>query len=143
VRAGPRRAARGDGDRERTGNPASALRHYEAALAADARHYEALHRRRAAAIDAGEARPDAARRTALYRRASSTPAAPCEANPNDAEGHFALARALGRTAQSVGSRERVKYAADVRTHALEALRLDPRHAGRCTSWACGTPRSCA
>jgi tetratricopeptide (TPR) repeat protein len=117
------------GDRERTGNPASALRHYEAAIATDARHYEALHKASAAAIDAGESAPDAARRTALYRSGEQHARRAVEANPNHAEGHFALARALGRTAQSVGSRERVKYAADVRTHALEALRLDPRHPG--------------
>ncbi|MDF1504189.1 hypothetical protein [Roseisolibacter sp. H3M3-2] len=117
------------GDRERAGNPASALRHYEAALSADARNYEALHKASAAAIDAGEAAPDAARRTALYKSGEQYARRAVEANPGHAEGHFALARALGRTAQSVGSRERVKYAADVRTHALEALRIDPRHPG--------------
>jgi tetratricopeptide (TPR) repeat protein len=52
-----------------------------------------------------------------------------EANPADAEGHFSLARALGRTAQSLGSRQRVKYAGEVRTHALHALERNPKHAG--------------
>ena len=58
----------------------------------------------------------------LARRAIATA-------PNDADGHFALARALGRTAQTLGSRERVKYAGEVRAHALDALKRDPMHAG--------------
>jgi hypothetical protein len=52
-----------------------------------------------------------------------------EANPADAEGHFHLARALGRKALSLGKKDQVKYAGDVRTQALEALRIDPRAAG--------------
>jgi tetratricopeptide (TPR) repeat protein len=52
-----------------------------------------------------------------------------EANPNDAEGHFHLARALGRKALSLGKKDRVRYAGDVRTQALDALKLDPKHPG--------------
>ncbi|NUQ11799.1 MAG: tetratricopeptide repeat protein, partial [Gemmatimonadaceae bacterium] len=40
-----------------------------------------------------------------------------------------LARALGRTALSVGVRERVRYAVDVRRCALKALALEPDHPG--------------
>jgi hypothetical protein len=50
-------------------------------------------------------------------------------NPGDAEGHFQLARALGRTALSLGRRERVRFGIEVRDHALLALRAAPRHAG--------------
>ena len=117
------------GDRERASNPASALKHYEAALAVEARSYDALVKASGTAIDAGEASTDAARRTALYRSGEQYARRAVEVDPNDAEGHFVLARALGRTAQSLGSRERVKYAGDVRAHALEALKLDPKHPG--------------
>ena len=117
------------GDRERASNPASALKHYEAALAAEARSYDALVKASGTAIDAGEASTDAARRTALYRSGEQYARRAVEVRPGDAEGHFVLARALGRTAQSLGSRERVKYAGDVRAHALEALKLDPKHPG--------------
>jgi tetratricopeptide (TPR) repeat protein len=51
------------------------------------------------------------------------------ANPNDAEGHFHLARALGRKALSLGKKDQVKYAGDVRAQALEALKFDPKHPG--------------
>lgn len=117
------------GDRERASNPASALRHYEAALAGDARSYDALTKASLAAVDAGEAAGDAERRIALYRSGEQYARRAVEVNPNDAEGHFVLARALGRTAQSLGSRERVKYAGEVRTHALHALKVNPKHAG--------------
>jgi tetratricopeptide (TPR) repeat protein len=52
-----------------------------------------------------------------------------EANSNDAEGHFHLARALGRKALSLGKKDQVKYAGDVRLHALESLKHDPKHPG--------------
>ena len=42
---------------------------------------------------------------------------------------FSVARAVGRVALSVGKKERVRYAKEVRTAALECLRLDSLHAG--------------
>ncbi len=51
------------------------------------------------------------------------------ANPNDAEGHFHLARALGKRALSLGVKARIKYATDVREQALDCLKIDPKHAG--------------
>ncbi len=116
------------GDRERFTNPTSALRHYEAALASDPRNYDALAKASVAAVDVGEA-ASGGQRTQLYRSGELYARRAMEARPNDAEGHFALARALGRTAQTLGSRDRVKYAGEVRNHAMEALRLDPKHAG--------------
>ena len=67
--------------------------------------------------------------TRLYTLAEQYARRAVEANPGDAEGHFNLARALGRRALSLGKRDRVKYAGDVRTHALEALKLNPKHPG--------------
>ncbi|MFN2563951.1 MAG: hypothetical protein ABR499_02915 [Gemmatimonadaceae bacterium] len=110
-------------------NIAAALRHYEAALGAEAANYEALWKAARTAIDVGEAEasPDASRRH--YQSGEQYARRAVQANPRDPEGHFQLARALGKTALSLGKRERVKYAGEVRAHALEALQLNPKHAG--------------
>jgi tetratricopeptide (TPR) repeat protein len=116
------------GDKERR-DAATALKHFEAALAAEPNNYEALWKASLNAVDVGEVAPDKARQTALYKQGEQFARRAVQVNPNGADGHFVLARAIGRAAQSMGSRDRVKFAGEVRTHALEALRLDPRHAG--------------
>jgi tetratricopeptide (TPR) repeat protein len=105
---------------------AAALRHYELALAADSTSYEAQWRASAAAVEAGEAASGAQQKT-LYRTAEQHARRAVTLNPRDAEGHAALARALGRTALTLGTKDRVKYAGDVRAEALEALKYNPRH----------------
>lgn len=108
---------------------AGSLKHYEAALAADPKNYEALWKAARAAVDLGEAESDAGRRTRLYKDAELYARRAVEVKPDDAEGHFHLARALGKNALTLGKKERVKYAGDVREQALEALKYNPRHAG--------------
>jgi tetratricopeptide (TPR) repeat protein len=81
------------------------------------------------AVDKAEFNPSAEQRKALYRSAEDYARRAVAANPDDAEGHFELARAIGRNAQTMGSRDRVKFAAVVRDEALAALKLDPKHAG--------------
>ncbi len=51
------------------------------------------------------------------------------ANPTGPDGHFAVARALGRQALSVGGKKRIQFAKEVRAEALAALSNDPNHAG--------------
>ena len=116
------------GDRDRYTNPASALGHYEAALQQDPKNYLALARGSEMAVDIGEG-ADASKRAQLYAKGEQYARRAIEAKPADAEGHFALARALGRRAQTLGSRDRVKFAGEVRSHALEALKYEPQHAG--------------
>ena len=118
------------GDRENAAmNAAAALKHYEAALAVDPKDYDALCKAAREAVDLGEAQTDKGRRTQLYKSAELFARRAVEVKPNDAEGHFHLARALGRNALTLGARDKIKYATDVRAQALEALKYDPKHAG--------------
>jgi tetratricopeptide (TPR) repeat protein len=108
---------------------ASALSHYQAALAIDSTNYDALTRAAHEAVDLGEFNPNTDTRAELYRSAEQYARRAVAANPNDAEAHFELARALGRNAQTKGTREKIKYAREVRSEALAALKLAPNHAG--------------
>ena len=118
------------GDRELAAlHAAAALQHYEAAVAAEPTNYDALWKAARVAIDVGGAEATPESRRKAYQSGEQYARRAVEANPRDPEGHFQLARALGRTALSLGKRQRVKYAKDVRTHALQALALNPNHAG--------------
>jgi tetratricopeptide (TPR) repeat protein len=107
----------------------AALDHYQKAAAADPKNYEALWKASRSAIDLGIPAPDASRRNALFATAEQYGRRAVAVNPGDAEGHFVLAWALGKTALTQSARSRVKYGTDVHNHAMECLRLKPSHAG--------------
>jgi tetratricopeptide (TPR) repeat protein len=109
--------------------PTAALPHYQAAIAADSTTYEALWKASRTAVDVGELEPNVETRKQIYRNAEQYARRAVQANPADPEGHFQLARSLGRTALSLGKRDRVKYAGEVRAHALQALERNPKHPG--------------
>ena len=108
---------------------AAALDHYERALSVDPASYEALWKASRDAVDLGEFLADRKRRSEYYRRAEGYARRAVAANPADAEAHFHLARAVGVAALSLGVRDRVKYANEVRAEALRALEIDPKHPG--------------
>ena len=109
--------------------PVDAIAHYEAAVAQDSGAYDALWKASRSLADLAEYEPDKAKRADMYRRAERFARLAVAVNPDDAEAHFHLARALGRVALSHGPKDRVKYGKAVREEALEALRLDPDHDG--------------
>jgi hypothetical protein len=108
---------------------AAALAQYESALAADSMHYEALWKASRTAVDLAEYESNTAQQRALYEKSERYARRAVAANANDAEGHFSMARALGRVALTKGVRDRVRYATEVRASALRALELDPNHPG--------------
>jgi tetratricopeptide (TPR) repeat protein len=118
------------GDRDRAAlNVASALKEFEAALALEPAKYDALVKASQAAVDLGEFNTNAEQRAALFRSAEQYARRALAANPNDADGHFELALALGRSALTQGPRDRIKFAREVREQALAALAIDPKHSG--------------
>jgi regulator of microtubule dynamics protein 3 len=113
-------------------DPRAALIHFQAALAEDSTSYEANWRGAMAAIDVGKQTPDAeksASRDSMYALAERYARTAVEANPDDADGHFILAVAVGRASLTKGKRERVRRATEVRNEALRAIELRPNHDG--------------
>jgi tetratricopeptide (TPR) repeat protein len=109
--------------------PDEALPHFIAAIGPDSSNYEALWKAARSEIDLAEVERDGARRNQYSRSGEALARRAIRVNPQDAEAHFHLARALGRRALSVGVRDRIKFATEVRAEALEALRLNADHPG--------------
>ncbi len=118
------------GDKEYVAmNAPAALQHYEEAIKLDPNNYEALWKASRSAVDLGSYERNEEKRGLYYRNAELYARRAVAANPGDAEGHFNLARSLGKNALSQGPKARIKYAKDVRIHALECLKIDPKQAG--------------
>lgn len=108
----------------------SALEHYERALATEPDNFEALWKASRSALDlASGPAPSHERRTQLFKTGERYARRAVELNRGDAEGYFALARALGKSSQALGVRDKVRYATEIRKNALECIRLNPRHSG--------------
>ncbi len=117
-------------DRDRAAfNATSALGRYETALTGAPTSYDLLWRAARESVDLGEASTDATSRADYYRKGEAYARRAVAANGTGADGHFMLAVALGRTAMTLGSRDRVRYASEIHSEALAAVRLDARHAG--------------
>lgn len=135
--AGPA-AAQGAADHVQMGravedlDPRTGLQHYEAALAIDSNDYEALWRASDALVDIGKETPDtvkSAARDSLYARAEALARRAVAVDSNGADGHFALAQAVGRVSLTKSKKERVQRAKEIRDEALKAIALDPNHDG--------------
>ncbi len=117
---------------ERARDPSTALQHYEAALASDSTAYEANWRAAMVLVDLGQQTPDSvrsARRDSLYAAAEVHARRAVAADSSQADGHFALAVAIGRASLTKGKKERVRRAGEIRSEALKALAIDPQHDG--------------
>ncbi|MEP6621877.1 MAG: hypothetical protein ABJE47_21315 [bacterium] len=122
------RTALGDRDHAAMDAP-SALHHYEEAIKLDPKAYDALCKATREAVDVGLYASDEQERNRLFSLAEQYARRAVEVNGQDAEGHFQLARALGRKALTLGKKDQVKYAGDVRTEALAALAINPNDPG--------------
>jgi tetratricopeptide (TPR) repeat protein len=107
----------------------SALEHFKQALLVEPKNYESLWKASRSEVDLAESMSKGSGQEAMLDSARKHAEDAIAANPSDAEGHFSLARALGRKALSVGTMDRIKFSKTVRTEALAALALDSTHAG--------------
>ena len=106
-----------------------ALAQYKSALAMDSLNADALGKASRTAIDLGEAMTDKSEQKEIFRTGERYARQAIRADSSSAENWFHLARALGRTALSVGVRDRVRYAVEIRQCALNALAINPDHPG--------------
>ena len=114
-------------------NPGEAVALLEEALRRDSLDYELNWRAAIALMDVGkQINPRGrARRTqdSLYRTAVRYARRAVARAPDRAEGHFALAAALGRASETRDVRERLRHAEEILTEARQALALDSLHDG--------------
>ena len=110
----------------------TALAHYEAALALDSLAYEPSWRAAIVLLDQGEQIPDSRKspeQDSLYARAERLARRAVAADSLGADGHFALAAAVGRASLTMGKKERIRRARIIREDAQRTIALDPRHDG--------------
>jgi tetratricopeptide (TPR) repeat protein len=131
-------AAQGQADHSRMGadgallDPEAEARRFEAVLAHDSMDYDANWRGALSLIDLGTRFPDSGRnrqRDSLYAVAERYARRAVAIRPADANGHFALANAIGRTSLTRSNKERLKLAVNIRDEALKAIALDSMHDG--------------
>jgi tetratricopeptide (TPR) repeat protein len=111
----------------------TALEHYQAALQQDSSNYEANWRGAMILLTLGEQLGDEAkknrRRDSLYAQAERYARRAVTSEPSGADGHFALAAAVGRASLSMGTKAKIRRASVIRSEAMRALALNPRHDG--------------
>src|ERR687884_704684 len=94
--------------------PADALAHYKEAIAVDSNNYQALWKASRDAVDLGEFEPDKTKQKEFFAEGERYARSAVAVKPNGADGHFQVARSLGRVALTLGKKERVRYAKEVR-----------------------------
>jgi hypothetical protein len=106
-----------------------ALRHYLAALAVDSSSGEALWRAARTESELAEYDADSTHAATLRGNAERHARAAVSKAPKNAQAHFALAVALGRTALTIETYERLPYATEIHQEVESCLALAPKHAG--------------
>lgn len=113
-------------------DPVAARRHFEAVLAEDSLNYEANWRAALVLIDIAKRYPDRGKhrtRDSAYGLAEDYARRAVAVKPNNPDGHFALANAVGRASLTRGTKDRIKLAKEIRTEALKTIELDSTHDG--------------
>jgi tetratricopeptide (TPR) repeat protein len=110
----------------------TALQHFQAALDQDSTNYEANWRGAMTLVTLGDQIDGSGKspeRDSLYAQAERYARRAVAADPAGADGHFALAASVGSASLTMGKKARLRRAGIVRSEALRALALNPRHDG--------------
>lgn len=112
----------------------AAVRAYEAALAIDTAQYEANWKAARSLVDVAKqitGRHDSLkrRRDSLFTQARRYADRAVRADSTAADGHFALALALGQLSRTRGGKERVRFAKLIFEEATRAIEIDSTHDG--------------
>ncbi len=115
-------------------HPTEALVHYQDAIAVDSTGYEQLWKAARTITDVakqieGDADSLKRRRDSLYAVGRAWAEAAVRANPDGADGHYALALVVGRLSRTKGGKERVRFAKVIFDEATRAIALDSTHDG--------------
>ncbi len=113
-------------------DPKTAIQHFEVALRQDSSNYEANWRAALTTLDLAELLPDSLRRLrrdSLYARAERYAARAVSSDSMGADGHFALAAAVGTGSLIHKHEARIRRAAIIRRETVRAIQLNPRHDG--------------
>jgi tetratricopeptide (TPR) repeat protein len=113
-------------------DPGTAFEHFRAALKEDSLDYEANWRAAMTLLDLTELLSDSlrrARRDSLYALAERYATRAVARDSLGADGHFALAAAIGSGSVLLEKEARIRRAAIIRREVLKAIALNPRHDG--------------
>ena len=105
----------------------TALEAYKSVLELQSDHYEALWNTVMLHTSIGHRQSRSRDEEAHYEQAYEYAQRLLAAHPDEAGSHFAYAAAVGRRAQSVGARERIRLSTEIREHAEKAVELDPEY----------------
>lgn len=108
---------------------AEAIAHYEAAFGDTASRFVALCKASRAEVDVAESGVAAPVEDSLLAAARAHAEQAIALMPSSPDGHFALARALGRKALSLGTMDRIRYSKLIYAEATAAIAADSTHAG--------------
>lgn len=139
VAAGRPLVAQSAGDHVRMGiaanearDPHTAIQHFQAALAQDSSNYEANWRSALTLLDLVDLLPDSlrrARRDSMYILAEQYATRAVASDSTRADGHFALAAAVGTGSLLKSQKERIRRAGIIRQEAIRAIQINPKHDG--------------
>ena len=110
-------------------NAPVALHHYLAAVAIDSNDYAALWKASREAVSLGEFDTSKTQQKTYYEQGEKLGRRAVQVNPTGTDGWFVLARAVGRNSLTLGKKERVHFAKEIREDALTSLKYDSLNAG--------------